>query len=140
MKTKANRGFTLIEGVVSIVILATATPAILWAVREAHLDRVSPIQTSKARWLATEKLEDIIADRHSSTRGYTYLATGNYAAESSISGHPGFTRSVAFNETGPDLVSAGSGYKKATVTVNWTDSRGAARSLAISTIITDYTP
>ena len=39
-----------------------------------------------------------------------------------------------------DLVTAGTGYKKATVTVGWTDARGSARSLAISTVLTDYTP
>lgn len=135
-----RRAFTLIEGIMAIVILATSTPAILWAVREAHLDRVSPIMASRARWLATEKLEDIIADRHSSTRGYAYLANGNYAAEATVPGYTTFSRSVAFVETGVDLTSAGTGYKKATVTIGWTDARGVARSLAISTIITDYTP
>ena len=140
MKTNGKRAFTLVEGIVSIVILGTATPAILWAVRQAHRDRVGPVQASRARWLATEKLEDIIADRHSSTRGYTYLNSGNYAAESSITGYAGFTRSVAFVETGPDLITSGSGYMKATVTVGWTDTSGVAQALAISTVITDYTP
>jgi prepilin-type N-terminal cleavage/methylation domain-containing protein len=140
MRRPQSRAFTLIESIVSVVILATATPAMIWAVREAHLDRVSPVLASRARWLATEKLEDIIADRHSTTRGYTYLVNGNYTAEASISGYAGFTRSVAFAETGADLVTAGTGYKKATVTVGWTDARGSARSLAISTVLTDYTP
>jgi type II secretory pathway pseudopilin PulG len=140
MRIHRKRAFTLVEGIVSVVILATATPAILWAVRQAHLDRVSPVQASFARWLATEKLEDIIADRHSSSRGYSFLTAGNYAAEASISGYPGFSRSVAFAETGPDLTSAGTGYMKATVTVGWTDTRGQAQSLAIATVITDYTP
>lgn len=140
MVHKGRRGFTLIEGIVAIVILATATPAILWAVKEAHLGRVNPILASRARWLATEKLEDIIADRHSTTRGYTYLAAGNYPAEASVPGYTQYTRSVSFTETGPDLVSSGTGYKKVTVTLGWTDSRGVARNLAVSTIITDYSP
>jgi type II secretory pathway pseudopilin PulG len=135
-----KKGFTLVEAIVSVVILATATPGILWAVREAHRDRVSPVKTSYARWLITERLEDIIADRHSTTRGYTYLINSNYPAESSITSFPGFTRSTTINETGPDLVSVGTGFKTATVTVGWTDARGVARSLAISTVITDYTP
>lgn len=140
MAQPKRRAFTLIEAIVSIVILATATPGILWAVREAHRDRVSPVKSSYARWLATEKLEDIIADRHSTTRGYTYLVNANYAAEVSIAGSTGFTRSVAIAETAADLVTAGTGFKKATVTVGWTDARGVARSLSIATIITDYTP
>lgn len=134
------RGFTLIEAIVAVVILATAVPAMLLAVREAHRDRVSPVLASKARWLATEKLEDVIADRHSTTRGYAYLVNGNYAAENSITGSPGFTRTIAVTETAADLVSAGTGFKKVIVTVNWTDARGGARSLAIATVLTDYTP
>jgi Tfp pilus assembly protein PilV len=136
----SSRAFTLIEAIVSVVILATAVPGMMLAVREAHRDRASPVLASKARWLATEKLEDIIADRHSTTRGYAYLVNSNYAAESSISGSPGFTRSVAISETAANLVSAGTGFKKVTVTVNWTDARGGARSLAIATVLTDYTP
>lgn len=140
MGKSRRRAFTLVEAIVSVVILATATPSVMWAVREAHRDRVSPVKTSYARWLITEKLEDIIADRHSTTRGYTYLVNANYPAEASITGYPGFTRSVAITETGADLASAGTGFKKATVTVGWTDARGVARSLSIATIITDYTP
>jgi len=140
MARHVRRGFTLIEAIISIVILSTAMPAMLWAVREAHRDRVSPIKASQARWLATEKLEDIIADRHSTTRGYTYLVNANYAAEASITGSPGFTRSVAIAETAANLVSAGTGFKRATVSVGWTDARGVGRTLAIATIITDYTP
>jgi prepilin-type N-terminal cleavage/methylation domain-containing protein len=140
LRRPSQRGFTIIEGVIALVILAIALPAMLWAVRLAHLGRIAPVLTSRARWLATEKLEDIIADRHSAARGYGYLVAGNYAAESPVTGFPGFSRSVAFNMTGPDLVSAGTGYKKVTVTVGWTDGAGAAQALAVSTVVTDYTP
>lgn len=135
-----RRGFTLAEAVIAVVILAISVPSMLWAVRQEHKARVQPVMASKARWLATEKLEDIIADRHSTTRGYTYLTTSNYAAESPVSGFTGFTRSVAIAETAADLASAGTGYKKVTVTVGWTDGTGAARTLALATVITDYTP
>lgn len=136
----SKRGFTLLEGVAAMVILGIAIPPMLWAVRQAHIHRVSAIKPSRARWLVTEKMEDIIADRHSTTRGYAYLAAANYPNEASIAGFPGYTRSVTFNETKADLVTAGLGYKKTTVTVAWTDTTGTARNIAISTIITDYTP
>src|SRR5436190_19888374 len=89
-----RRGFTLIEAIIAIVVLTIAIPPMLWSIREANIKRISPMMVSKARWLATEKLEDIIADRHSSTRGYSYLVPANYPAEASIAGSPGFTRSV----------------------------------------------
>lgn len=141
MKRRSEHpGFTLTESVIAIVILSVAVPSMLWAVRQEHKSRVTPVMASKARWLATEKLEDLIADRHSTTRGYSYLTTGNYPSESPVSGFAGFTRSVALSETTADLVTAGTGYMKVTVTVGWTDGTGTPRTLALATVITDYTP
>lgn len=132
------RGFTLIETIAAILVLSIAVPPLLWSIRQAHIQRVNPMLASKARWLATEKLEDIVADRHSTTRGYGYLVAGNYPAESPVAGYTGFTRTVSFVQTNADLVTAGSGYMKATVTVSWTDATSTARSLSIATVVTDY--
>ena len=139
LKRPTRRGFTLIETIIALVILAIALPPMMWSIREAHVQRVGPMMASKARWLATEKLEDIIADRHSATRGYSYLVSGNYPDEATISGSPGFARTVTFTETAADLVTAGTGYKRCMVTVSWTDGAGVSRSLQISTVVTDYT-
>ena len=138
--TRAQKpGFTLTESIVAVVILSIAVPSMLWAVRGAHRDRIAPILACRARWLASERLEDIIADRHSRTRGYSYLTAVHYPAEGAIAGFPGFTRSTALSETTADLVTSGAGYMRATVTVSWTDS-GVVRSLALATVLTDYTP
>lgn len=134
------RAFTLIEAIAAIVILTVAIPPLLFSVREAHRQRVDPVLLSKAQWLATEKLEDVIADRHSTTRGYDYLIAGNYAAEPAVSGFTNFSRSVAFSEKQVDLTTAGDGYMIVTVTVSWTDGGGTARSLGVSTVLTEYTP
>ena len=75
-----RRGFTLIESIAAVVILAIAVPPMMFAVRDAHVQRVNPMLVSKARWLATEKLEDVIADRHCDSRGFDYLTGGNYPA------------------------------------------------------------
>jgi prepilin-type N-terminal cleavage/methylation domain-containing protein len=133
-----RRGFTLIESIAAIVILAIAVPPMMWAIKEGHTQRVNPMMASKARWLATEKLETILADRHSTTRGYGYLVSNNYAMENPVTGNPGFARTVSFNETGADLVTPGAGYKRVTVTVTWTDATAVARSLSIDTLVTDY--
>jgi prepilin-type N-terminal cleavage/methylation domain-containing protein len=136
----SSRGFTLIETIAAIVILAVAIPPMMWAVRNARVERVNPQLASRAHWLASDKLEEVIADRHSSTRGYAYLVTANYAAEDPVSGSPGFTRTVAFNETAADLLTAGTGYMTVSVDVGWTDGRGEARTLSVSTVLTEYTP
>ena len=141
LERRGRRGFTLIETIAAIVILSVAIPPMLWAVQNSRVERINPMMASRARWLASRKLEDVIADRHSSTRGYAYLVTGNYPAENPVAGATGFTRSVALTESGADLIPAsGTGYMTVTVTVGWTDGRGEARSLAVATVLTDYTP
>ena len=39
-----------------------------------------------------------------------------------------------------DLATAGTGFMKATVTVSYTDGAAAARSVALTTVLTNYTP
>jgi type II secretory pathway pseudopilin PulG len=140
MTTPVQRGFTIIEAVVAVVLIGVTLPPMLWALRQEHRNRVRPVLASQAGFLAIEKLEDIIADRNSSTRGYAYLTGANYPAENPVPGFNGFSRNVSFSETGPDLVSAGTGYKKATVNVTWTDGTGTPRTTTLMTVVTDYTP
>lgn len=136
----ARPGFTLIETIAAIVILSVAMPALLWTVNEAHVQRVNPVLISKARWLAVERLEDIIADRNSTTRGYDHLVIGNYPTENQVADFEQFSRSVALQETEADLATPGNGYMTATVNVSWTDAGAATRSLSISTVLTEYAP
>ncbi len=131
-----SEGFTLVESVMAIVIISIAVAPLLMALSRTSGDQVTPIQVSRARWLATEKLEEVIADRYSATRGYAYLIVGNYSNESPVVTDPDFARSVAIAETGADLQTAGAGYKTVTVTVSWTDAVGANRELQISTVLT----
>jgi prepilin-type N-terminal cleavage/methylation domain-containing protein len=130
-------GFTLIETIAAIVVLAIAIPPMLFAIRDSHVQRVGPVMASQARWLASEKLEDIIADRHSTTRGYDYLITSNYADETPVTGFTAFDRSVTFDETDADLSGAGTGYMIVTVDVSWTDATGDNRTLSLSTVLTE---
>lgn len=147
MAATRKTGFTLIETIAAIVILAVAVPPMLWAVTEAQRQRINPMLASKARWLAVEKLEDVIADRHSTNaRGYAWVAAGgDYVVENpgDITGYPGFSRSVTLLETQADLTTTAPpplGYLTVTVTVGWVDAKGANQTLALSTVLTDYTP
>jgi prepilin-type N-terminal cleavage/methylation domain-containing protein len=146
MAKARSSGFTLIETVAAIVILAVAVPPMLWAVAQAQNKRANPMLASKARWMAVEKLEDIIADRHSDSgnRGWDYLIAANYSDENpgDITGYPQFGRTVTFLETQADLATpdASGGYMNVTVTVTWTSSEGKSMSLSISTVLTEYVP
>lgn len=137
---RTRRAMTLMEVVAAVVLIGVAAPPLLMAVRDATVMRASNQKEIVARWLVSEKLEDIIADRHSSTRGWAYVTGSNYPAETTLTGFAGFSRSVTVAETGVDLVSAGTGYKTVTVTVSWSDPRYGNKSLAIATVVTDYTP
>ncbi len=136
-----DRGFTLVEAICAIVIISIALPAMFWTMRDAQTKRADPVLANRARFLAQERLEDIIADRHSTTRGYTYVVAGNYASESAVAGFTNFARSVAIVESGSNLVAnSGTGYKSVAVTVTYKDARNTTRSLSLSTVVTDYTP
>jgi len=133
-----SAAFTLTESLAVIVILSVAFPPMLWAIRRGHEARVMPARYSVARWLAAEKLEDIIADRSATSRGYSYLTSANYAAEASVTGFPAFSRSVSFAETGPDLTSIGVGYMRVTVTVSFADGAGVMQNFPLTTVLTNY--
>jgi len=146
MTPTRRAGFTLIETIAAIVILAVAVPPMLWAVTESQRQRINPMMVSKARWLAVEKIEDVIADRHSTTaRGYAWVVGGgDYVVENpgDITGYPGFSREVELEETGADLgvPVVGGGYLTVTVKVGWVDAKGNNQTLDIATVLTDYTP
>lgn len=138
MRRFATQGFTLIEAIAAVVILGLAIPPMLWAVQEAEAHRLTPYMVTTARWLAAEKMEDIIADRFSPTRGYDYVVAANYPVEAAVASFPAFRRTVTIAETGSDLVSPGTGYKNVTVQVAWTDAMHVSRSLTIKTVLTKY--
>jgi prepilin-type N-terminal cleavage/methylation domain-containing protein len=135
----ARRALTLLEVVATLVILGIAAPALLMAVRDATVRRASVQQQTVARWLICEKLEDITADRHSATRGWNYIAVGNYPDEATVNGFTAYSRTTAITETDFDLVTPGTGYRTVTVTVIYNDARDGARSISISTVFADYT-
>ncbi|MBX3406405.1 MAG: type II secretion system protein [Phycisphaeraceae bacterium] len=139
MKPRAHvvRAFSLIEAIIAIVILSVAIPAMFWAVRDAAERRVEPVMLNRARWLAAEKIEDVLADRANSGRGYGYVVAENYPEESPVAGFAGFSRQVTIVERGPDLVGPGTGYKVVTVRVNYSGARGAARTFELAAVVTD---
>lgn len=130
--------FSLIEAIIAIVILSVAVPAMFWAVRDAAERRAEPVMLNRARWLAAEKIEDVLADRANPSRGYAYVVAANYPAESPVAGFAGFARQVTVAERGPDLVGAGTGYKVVTVRVDYAGARGAARAFELAAVVTDY--
>ena len=132
-----RRGLTLIEAIAIVTIMAIAVPTMMWSMAGAHENRVAPLMASRARFLAAERLEQVIADRFAPLRGYTYIVAPNYLAESAVSGFSIFGRSVAINETGASLTGTGVGYKSVAVTVTWS-TRNGTQSTVLSTVVTNF--
>lgn len=125
---QVERGFTIIELVVAIVVLGIAVPPLLAFFAQTGEASVRSERETTAYFLAMEKIEEVVADRHASGRGYAYLDAANYPSENPVSGFASYQRSVAFEEVDPsDLETAqsGSGYMKATVTVSYSGPSGS---------------
>jgi len=135
-----TRAFTLIEAIIAMVVIGVTMPAMLWALGQANLDRVSPIQASTAKWLAMEKLEDVIADRSDPSRGYGYIISSNYPNEAKIPNFPGYTRQVTIVETDALFTAGGVGVKTIAVTVKWAHGNGQPHTISLRTVVTDLTP
>lgn len=132
--------FSLVESIAALVILTLAIPPMVWALRASGAHRADAVLASRAHWLAREKLEDILADRHSTTRGYAFIDPTNYPEENPVPPFTGFRRTVAVHETAADLSSPGTGFKTVTVAVAYTDAAGKSETLSLQSVVTDYTP
>jgi len=132
-----RRGLTLIEAIAMITIMAISVPTMMWSMAAAHENRVGPLMASRARFLAAERLEQVIADRFAPQRGFNYVLSANYLAETAVSGFARFGRSVTISETGASLTGTGLGYKAASVSVTWTTRKGT-QSTVLSTVLTDF--
>lgn len=117
-----RRGLTLVELMASVVVLAVALPPVLSVFAQASKAQVLAELQATSYFLATTKMEEILADRHAATRGFSHLSTSNYPSESPVLGYPGYGRSVTFREVDAvDLTTTdiGSGYLEVTVTVSY---------------------
>lgn len=125
--TARPRGFTLIELVVSVVILSVTIVAMLrfgGLFARANSDTTARAVASR---LASRRLEVIrMTPNYASIDGY---AESNVA----ISGYPGFTRTTVVARTGTGLTTEIADYKTVTTTVTSQRlARGISKTTAIS--------
>ncbi len=146
----SERGFSLIEIVITIIILGIAT-GILVPFIVSLRGSANPVLMEQAVVLSQERLEQMIADRRDSAtpRGFRYATTpANYPNENPVAGYPDFTRSVTIMcVTTANLDAAGTApnpscaladgltdYARVTVTVTNT----LAGSVAAVGLLTNY--
>ena len=131
MTPPRDAGFTLPEVVLILVIAAVAVLPL------GMLFANSSIRSSEARnatvmaQLAQAKMEEIAADKSSSSRGFSYLTAANYPAENPVAAFTGYSRSVAF---APDSVYDGVTFRTVSVTVAF----ASVPSVTLTTWFTNF--
>jgi Tfp pilus assembly protein PilV len=91
---RGSRGFTLIEVVILIVVAGIAILPLAMLFATTSIRSSDARSASVAAQLAQAKLEEITADRNAGTRGFSYVTSGNYPAETPIPAFTAFQRSV----------------------------------------------
>jgi prepilin-type N-terminal cleavage/methylation domain-containing protein len=138
------RGFTFVEIILVIVIMAIAIPALVSAVSLISQDQVNPMGATVATTLAQEGMEAVIAMKQSNcaTCGYASIAvnTPPGTAFTAIPGFPDYQiqTNVALvdaniNPSGVDL-----GYKQVTVTVHPVGVGPSVPDAVLTTVLTNY--
>jgi len=131
VRTGGASGFTLIEMVLIIVIAAIAILPLSMLFANSSIHSSDARNATLAAELAQAKMEELTADKNSPARGFSYLVTGNYPAESPVAAFPGYSRSVSF--------AADSTYDGVTFrTVNVTVTCANIPAVTVTTWFTSY--
>jgi prepilin-type N-terminal cleavage/methylation domain-containing protein len=132
-----QRGFTLIEVIITIVLLAILTSGLMAMFTTYSQSNGDPSVITEATELAQEKLDLIIADKQNPARGFNYVTNANYPGENPVAGFPGFSRNVNVifvNSGGLNTTVAGpTNYKNVTVIIT-----SKAGMITTSTLVGSY--
>jgi len=138
----SSKGFTLIEVILTIVILAIVIPSLISGVGFMTARQVNTIGTTTAADLALERMEQIMGDRMNPARGFGYIIVGNYPAENPVAGFPNYNRSVAitcFTSNALTTTAAcPTDYKQAQVTVNASGVGPSVPSTVLVSLVTNH--
>ncbi len=131
-----RRGFTLVEAILSLVVLGVAlVPLINLFYEGAERNKLAPLVV--ASLLAAEKMEEVIADR--ALQGYSaFTASPTSYANIDSTDFPGYQWKVELVNVQRDnfdqVVGSDTGYKKITVFVKRPDNQ----EHKLRSIVTDY--
>jgi prepilin-type N-terminal cleavage/methylation domain-containing protein len=138
---KNTGGFTLIETVITLVVLSIAVVGVLSVFTTGMRGSANPVIVDQAVQLAQEKMDTIVGDRINAGRGYSFIIPASYGADVPVTG---FNRSVNIfcvtsadlntNAGAPGASGCASGYTHVTVTV----ANAAMGSVSLDTVVTKY--
>ncbi len=151
-RTPNSKGFTLIETIITLVVLSIAAVGVLSVFTTGIKGSANPLILNQAISLAQEKMDIIIGDRENPARGYAWIAAADYNTnplkympENPVPGFANYNRSVTifcvdagtgtlnFNN-GQPFPCVSSGYVHVTVTV----ASALIGNVTLDTLVTNY--
>lgn len=137
-KQRKRWGFTLIEVLLTMVIISVGLFGLMVLYHNSARDVMEGDINLMAVYLARERMEKLVDDKV--FHGYAYVVNDNYDTSADVTvGNHLFTRSFNIYEvTRDDLVTpeAATGYKRIDMTVSW--GGGGGQNITISTLLADY--
>lgn len=137
-----ENGFTFIEVILVIVIMAVAIPAMISSVSFMVQGQVNAIGTTTAMDLAQERMEEIMGDKRYPPRGFAWLVNINYPAETPVAGFSNYNRSVNIVCVNPGALDTSvpcpTGYKRVEVTVQAVGVGSSVPDAELVTVVTNY--
>ncbi|MCK4342223.1 MAG: prepilin-type N-terminal cleavage/methylation domain-containing protein [Phycisphaerae bacterium] len=133
---RKQRGLSLVEVVVAIVIVGLAAPPLLFQIANGVRQQEAVLIQQNLVQLASERMWEIFTDHANPTRSYDYITAAAYPDETAPRALEGYQRQTEVREVSPaDYVSpqAGSGIKRFRITV----TGPAQHSLVIESFVTN---
>ncbi len=136
-----NRGFTLIEIIMIVVLMGVSIPGLISALSFITKAQVNPLGSSTASYLSQERMEEMIARKVSSCAdcGYANLTVGmgTFAPVTGFSNYEKKT-DVAYVDASFNAVGSDQGYKKITVTVRDIGVGPSVPDAVLDTVLANY--
>lgn len=138
IQESGERGFTLIETIITLVVLSLAAVGVLSVYTSGMKGSVDPLLISQATQLAQGEMDQIFGERAANGFGAATLATGNPPCQSTMTLDSSFTcsRTIFFVDPAVDLntPSAATDYKHVTVTI----TQPVIGTVVVDSLITNY--
>ncbi|MBX7151302.1 hypothetical protein K1X84_06645 [bacterium] len=109
-----QHGYSVLEVITVILFIGIALPTLVMFFSQAISNGAEAEVQTKALMLCEQKMEEVLTDKLSPSRGYSWMTTPNRYVSENISG--GYTRTVAVATTGKSF--NGVAYAEITVTVS----------------------